>query len=278
MNRQIGTRDEASETNRDSIISNPVGPLGAPSGDEGETRPPQSRGTGITEQEAFDRGTATTSPTHGHNPTSSVADSVHPLQRKPEAARNLTLDMNKAHKAGSNGPTPVRTPLSLRSSFLMPRLESGSGNREIQGGEKLESVASSPQLPPSAGGGNRLPGDNNKSATGRNYQYFEGSTVFCLGGRLQNTKHRPVNIATGGLVVIPAVLFFIFSAPWLWYNISPAIPITFAYVFFICMSSFLHASASDPGVCSSTTKGCETSSANPALDSTPEPSPFPSPR
>ncbi|KAK4242011.1 DHHC palmitoyltransferase-domain-containing protein [Achaetomium macrosporum] len=248
MNRQIGTRDEAGETNRDSIVSNPVGPIGAQSGDEGEIRPPPSRGTEFTEQEAFDRVTATTSPTHGHNPTSSVADSVHPLQRKPEDARNLTLDMNKAHKAGSNGPTPVRTPLSLRSSFLMPRLESGSGNREMQGGEKLQSVASSPRLPSSAGNGNSPSREKDKPRPGRNYQYFEGSTVFCLGGRLQNTRHRPVNIATGGLVVIPAVFFFIFSAPWIWHNISPAIPITFAYVFFICMSSFLHASASDPGI------------------------------
>ena len=49
-------------------------------------------------------------------------------------------------------------------------------------------------------------------------------------------------------VLTPGVLFFIFSAPWLWYNISPAIPIIFAYVFYICMSSFIHASVSDPGV------------------------------
>lgn len=38
------------------------------------------------------------------------------------------------------------------------------------------------------------------------------------------------------------------SAPWLWHNISPAIPILFAYVFFICISSYLHASFTEPGV------------------------------
>lgn len=37
-------------------------------------------------------------------------------------------------------------------------------------------------------------------------------------------------------------------APWLWHNISPAIPILFAYVFYICFSSFIHASVVDPGV------------------------------
>ncbi|KAL2136409.1 hypothetical protein VTI74DRAFT_3843 [Chaetomium olivicolor] len=212
-------------------------------------RPPPSRGTEFTEQETFDRITATTSPTHGHHATASLTDSVRPLQRKPDAARNLTLDMSKTYnKAGANVPTPVRTPRSMRSSFLLPRMESGSENREIQGGEKLESLASSPQLPPSPADGKIPPTENKKSTSGHNYEYFQGNTVFCLGGRLQNTRHKPVNIATGSLVIVPAVLFFIFSAPWIWDNISPAIPITFAYVFFICMSSFLHASVSDPGV------------------------------
>ena len=38
------------------------------------------------------------------------------------------------------------------------------------------------------------------------------------------------------------------SAPWLGQNVSPAIPVFFAYLFAICMSSFIHASVSDPGV------------------------------
>lgn len=37
-------------------------------------------------------------------------------------------------------------------------------------------------------------------------------------------------------------------APWLWHNVSPAIPILYAYVFFVCISSFIHASVTDPGV------------------------------
>ncbi|KAK4125032.1 zf-DHHC-domain-containing protein [Parathielavia appendiculata] len=248
MNRQIESQDEPGNTNRESIVSNPGVRPGIHAGDEGEMRPPPSGGTECTEQEPFDRITATTSPTHGHHPTSSVTDSVRPLQRKPDAARNLTLDMNKTYNAGANAPTPSRTPLSLRSSFLMPRMESGSGNREMQGGEKLESLASSPQHPP--GTGNEKPSSKEKKRPtyGHNYHYFQGNTVFCLGGRLQNTRHRPINIATGALVAIPAVLFFAFSAPWIWDNLSPALPITFAYLFFICISSFLHASASDPGI------------------------------
>lgn len=38
------------------------------------------------------------------------------------------------------------------------------------------------------------------------------------------------------------------SAPYLWHNVSPAVPLVFAYIFFICVSSFVHASFSDPGV------------------------------
>lgn len=37
-------------------------------------------------------------------------------------------------------------------------------------------------------------------------------------------------------------------APYLWHNVSPAIPIFFAYNFYICISSFLHGSVTDPGV------------------------------
>jgi len=63
-----------------------------------------------------------------------------------------------------------------------------------------------------------------------------------------NAREFPVNIATGLMIVIPAVLFLVFSAADLWLLVSPAIPIIFAYVFLICFSSFLHASVSNPGV------------------------------
>ena len=249
MNHQVAAQNDARNVNRDSVVSSPGAQVVERARDEGELPPPPSRGTEFTEQEAYDRITATTSPTHGHHATSSMADSVRPLQGGPKGVRKLTLDMNKTYNAaGANVATPVRTPRSLRSSFLMPRIESGSGNREMEGGEKLESVASSPKLRPVSRKGRTPPNDRIKPELGRNHEYFQGSTVFCLGGRLQNSKHRPVNIATGLMVLIPAILFFVFSAPWLWDNISPAIPITFAYVFFICMSSFLHASVSDPGV------------------------------
>ncbi|KAG9819621.1 zf-DHHC-domain-containing protein, partial [Aureobasidium melanogenum] len=87
-----------------------------------------------------------------------------------------------------------------------------------------------------------------KASSGRNYQYFNGNAVFFLHGRLINARQRPLNVFTALLAVIPAALFFGFSAPWLWHHVSPAIPILFAYVFFICISSYLHASFSEPGI------------------------------
>jgi palmitoyltransferase ZDHHC9/14/18 len=121
----------------------------------------------------------------------------------------------------------------------------------MPGGEKLDSVASTPQLTPADPTAPQTKANLPRAARsnlGSNFEYFEGNTVFALGGRLQNTKHRPINIATLSLVILPCVLFFIFSAPWIWHHISPAIPITFAYLTFVCVSSFFHASASDPGV------------------------------
>ncbi|KAF3907870.1 hypothetical protein ABW20_dc0109166 [Dactylellina cionopaga] len=83
---------------------------------------------------------------------------------------------------------------------------------------------------------------------GKNYQYFPGNTLFCLGGRWQTARDAPMNVLTATLVIVPSGLFFGFSAPWLWLNVHPALPITFGYVFLVCMSSFIRASVTDPGI------------------------------
>lgn len=48
-------------------------------------------------------------------------------------------------------------------------------------------------------------------APGINYQYFSGNTFFCWGGRLQNTRGRPINLASGLFVFVPSILFLAFS-------------------------------------------------------------------
>jgi palmitoyltransferase ZDHHC9/14/18 len=208
---------------------------------------PPSRGTEITELGTVDRGTANTSPTHGHA-AGSFTDSVRPLQRGPANTKGLSLNIDKTYKNGSSTP---KSPRSFHSNFLMPTRNDGpagspSPHRSNHGREKLSSVASSPGMTPTDAQKKAMQVQN----LGKNHQYFTGNTVFCWGGRLQNTRHKPINIATGLLVLVPSILFFVFSAPWLWHHISPAVPILYGYIFYICMTSFIHASVSDPGVSS----------------------------
>ncbi|KAI1403105.1 zf-DHHC-domain-containing protein [Hypoxylon fuscum] len=235
-------------------ISRPVARVVRHMTDDGDLQPPPSRGTEVTEP--YDRITATTSPTRGHHPAGSLSESVRPLQRKKAGERGLTLDLNKtkSYRTAGNLPSPVKSPRSFRSNLFLPgKGDSAStpANRNTHGAEKLSSGASSPQFTPAT---LNTPAPRTKEVKektpghGYNHEYFEGNTVFCIGGRLQNTRHRPINIATGFLVVLPAILFFATSAPYLWHHVSPAVPLLFAYLFYICISSFLHASGSDPGI------------------------------
>lgn len=82
----------------------------------------------------------------------------------------------------------------------------------------------------------------------KNYEHFQGNTLFLFGGRLQTANDLPMNILTAILLVLPSGLFFGYSAEWLWKHASPALPITYAYLFLICLISFVKASVSDPGV------------------------------
>lgn len=219
----------------------------------GSVRLPPSRGTEMTDQETYDRMTANASPTTGHFPAASLSDSVRPLQGRSVQSRNMNVKVDKSFRDLANLPSPVKSTRSFRSSFLLPgKVEQSQADRKksTDGAEKLSSVASSPGLPraPSNAGSRAAAPQPTESKLGRVHQYFDGNTVFCLGGRWQNTKQLPINVATGLFVVVPCALFFGFEAPWLWENVSPAIPLTFAYVTYICVSSFIHASVSDPGV------------------------------
>ncbi|RKF76123.1 Palmitoyltransferase erf2 [Golovinomyces cichoracearum] len=149
------------------------------------------------------------------------------------------------NKKISRGPSTATRSHSVRSTFLSPtRSESVNHHidRSSHGREKLSSNDSSPETIC------ENPYGKSQQHVGRNWEYFTGNTVFCCKGRLQNTRHRPINIATGCFIIVPSILFFTFSAPWIWHNISPAIPLSFGYLVYICISSFLHASISDPGI------------------------------
>lgn len=219
--------------------------------DEPEMPPPPSRGTEVTEPETSGRLTSNTSPAHGRPGASSMSESVRPLNKQSNAKfSNLSID--RIYKPPTGLAPPSKSPISFRSGLRLTTRENGGSltpNRSADGREKLNSTASSLQLTPV--GTSRTPDAVAHAQTpnlGKNYQYFTGNTRFGWGGRLQNSRDRPINIVTGLLVILPGVLFFVFSAPWLWHNISPAIPIVFAYIYYVCISSFLHASVTDPGV------------------------------
>ena len=144
-------------------------------------KPPPSRGTEFTDQD--DGNTFDASPTENAT-VRSVEGSERPLQ-KPIPARPMHLDLDKRENS---------SPKSFRANFH---------RKETQGHERLSSSNNSPTFakgPPET-----------TPKVGLNYQYFTGNTVFCWGGRLQNARDRPVNIASGIIVILPAVLFLVFS-------------------------------------------------------------------
>lgn len=141
-------------------------------------------------------------------------------------------------------PSTSKSSFSFRKGFHLstrPEVNGQNPDRSYHGREKLSSNSSSP------GTVWRNPKNTPKNL-GRNWEYFTGNTIFFCKGRLQNTRHQPINIATGSFIIIPSIMFLTFSGPWIWHNISPAIPLTFGYLVYICISSFLHASISDPGI------------------------------
>ncbi|QSS54011.1 palmitoyltransferase erf2 [Histoplasma capsulatum var. duboisii H88] len=227
---------------RRSLLSNHTILYGGPSSHENEL-PPPSRGTEFTDPVITDRGTSNASPT-GNTTVRSLGESVRLLHDRPQMATPSNLNLGKNYnKPSSPQDNAQKSPMSFGSGFLMPGKNDGPDRRDSRNHERLSSAASTPCSVLQKGFK-----AENKPNLGKNYEYFAGNTVFCGGGRFQNSRDKPVNIATGIIVVLPAALFFGYSAPWLWRNASPAIPIIFAYLFLLCFSSFIHASVVDPGI------------------------------
>lgn len=176
------------------------------------------------------------------NQAFSVASSTAPLTAKQS---DRTLSVQPQPSFAREPKTPLSPQRSLRNSLRLSS-RGTSWQRASTQHQQLHSDPSSPanepnEKPP-------LPAIEPPKGQGKNYEHYAGNALFFLGGRLLNTKAKPLSVATFSLTALPAILFFIFSAPWLWHHVSPAIPIIFAYVFYITASSFFHASFSDPGI------------------------------
>lgn len=212
-----------------------------PSVDDYYTRP-KTHNTEMTDQETLDRLTGKSSPNQGHFPSGSQSDSVRPLYAPANGVDSNGQGAKEKGEQGYASPGSEKR-RSLRSSFHLPsRRDRGSAGRYNP--EKLSSSASSPHLRSHDAKAEAISSEGG----GRNFEYFDGNAMFCFGGRWVNTRQRPINIATGIFIVVPSVLFFAFEASWLWHNISPAIPIIYGYFFFLCLSSFIHASVTEPGI------------------------------
>ncbi|KAI4135845.1 MAG: hypothetical protein LQ347_000298 [Umbilicaria vellea] len=169
---------------------------------------PPSRGTDFTERDyAADRTTATASPNgEGEGTVQSLDDSVRPLQNGASNTTPIHLNLDNIYHQGPGAQPPLqKSPHSFRPSFLRSNKSDPPPTNGGQNHSRLGSYSASQKSTQS-----NMPQER-KVGTGRNYQYFSGNTAFCWGGRLQNTRGRPLNLATGFLVVLPSVLFLVFS-------------------------------------------------------------------
>lgn len=198
-----GTRSSTIAAKRQSIGSNSRSIIEYPVND----MPPPSRGTDITENDPLDRATANASPT-GNGTIQSAGESTRPLQITTSSVRQPPHGYGATDKQeGIANLAPSKPTGSFRSSFLLPSRKELSNPASSDLSKNIQSSSDIKSTSPIQG----KPGPPPKIYAGRNHQYFSGNTVFFLGGRLQNTRDRPINIATGTLVVLPSVLFLVFS-------------------------------------------------------------------
>jgi len=179
-----GSETGGTNTNRHSLVTNATEQQEALSQREHDPMP-VSRGTEFTDQE--ERGFGAASPTEDAT-IRSMGGSERPLQKPTH------LDVERQGNGASS-----KLSRSFSANF---RRGIGSTPKETHGHERLASSISPtfakqpPSVPPKAG---------------INYQYFSGNTIFFLGGRLQNTRDRPINIGSGLVVFIPSILFVVYS-------------------------------------------------------------------
>ena len=181
-----GSSEGGTHTNRHSLVSDATLQQN-PQIQRNNDIPPPSRGTEFTEQD--DGGTVNASPTE-YATLRSVGESDRQLQSRTLHPRPMQLDIEKQ----GNG-----SPKSFRANFH----RAATSLKETQGHERLSSSNNSPTF------AKKQPDIALKA--GINYQYFSGNTVFCWGGRLQNARDRPINIASGIIVVLPTIFFLVYS-------------------------------------------------------------------
>ncbi|KAI8981580.1 hypothetical protein BDB01DRAFT_173994 [Pilobolus umbonatus] len=82
----------------------------------------------------------------------------------------------------------------------------------------------------------------------RNYQNYTGNTIFFCHGRFLTSRSFWAFLLSLFLLIAPSILFLVFTCPWLWFHMSPSIPIVFSYLFLLTIAAMLKTSWTDPGV------------------------------
>jgi len=130
----------------------------------------------------------------------------------------------------------IRATRSLLRPSRRPVLRARKPPKTLCAASWAETTSTSPATPPSAGAAGCKTHATARSTSLRRYS-FSCQLAFSLA--IRSYYRPPLSLA---------VLTVTSRAPWLWLHVSPSIPILFAYLFLVSVSSFLHASASDPGV------------------------------
>ena len=186
---QESFRLSSASVDRPSMESNNTATPTSP-GRREQTARPSSRGTDLTEGDLRDR--AISDAGRPRNDTlETTAESMRPLQGTRRVSLDDESDKNAPLQAARSGFSrqTKNSPAPMASQFKDHERDSNDTN--------------SPHLQEK---------DRPKpSAMGKNYEYFSGNTVFCWGGRLQNTRDRPINIASAIMLIVPMILFFIFE-------------------------------------------------------------------
>lgn len=130
-------------------------------------------------------------------------DSQRPLQNRPLKNSIPTYaGPGRNNKQAASSSRKPNTSVLYQATIVRPAREMATMPNNLGGHERnyLE------KYPESAQGFQQEPPQK-----GANYRHFPGNTVFFWGGRLQNARDLPINIATGILAVLPCVLFLYYS-------------------------------------------------------------------
>ncbi|KAI8075005.1 DHHC palmitoyltransferase-domain-containing protein [Gongronella butleri] len=145
---------------------------------------------------------------------------------------------NSGGGANGNNTPPPSSSLSSSSS------PSGKKEQLIElHHELLASSTDNLDTTTTTAGAPRLPGKRV-----RNYEVFPGNSIFFCGGRMVTSSSHWAFVVALFILIVPCTLFAVFVCPFLWYNMSPAIPIVFGYVFIIALVNMIKTSWTDPGI------------------------------